>query len=179
MSKKANRIALLAKNGTISSGITKEDDAWNDLTQVENYVEKIELPKLNTDTNIQGILTAIPSPWARAYMQYAALLRPYFTDPFRKNSDYAGETKDDVQGMDSLYVSLQEEWKGLIALLALRSENINIEKIVLEYVDDLDYEELNEAQRLQRVANVYQLKGAFGNMLFEYSFLHSPHFLNF
>ena len=167
MSKKANRIALLAKNGTISSGITKEDDAWNDLTQVENYVEKIELPKLNTDTNIQGILTAIPSPWARAYMQYAALLRPYFTDPFRKNSDYAGETKDDVQGMDSLYVSLQDEWKGLIALLALRSENIDIEKIVLEYVDDLDYEELNEAQRLQKVANVYQLKGAFGNMLFE------------
>ena len=75
MSKKANRIALLAKNGNISSGITKADDGWNDLTQVENYVEKIELPKLNTDTDIQNILTAIPSPWARAYMQYAALLR--------------------------------------------------------------------------------------------------------
>ena len=43
MSKKANRIALLAKNGNISSGITKADDGWNDLTQVENYVEKIEL----------------------------------------------------------------------------------------------------------------------------------------
>ena len=166
MSKKANRIALLAKNGNISSGITKADDGWNDLTQVENYVEKIELPKLNTDTDIQNILTAIPSPWARAYMQYAALLRPYFTDPFRKSADYAGETKDTVQGMDSLYLSLQEEWKGLIALLALKSENINVERIVLEYVDDLKYDELNDAQRFERVKNVYQLKGAFGNMLF-------------
>ena len=166
MSKKANRIALLAKNGNISSGITKADDGWNDLTQVENYVEKIELPKLNTDTDIQNILTAIPSPWARAYMQYAALLRPYFTDPFRKSADYAGETKDTVQGMDSLYLSLQEEWKGLIALLALKSENINVERIVLQYVDDLKYDELNDAQRFERVKNVYQLKGAFGNMLF-------------
>ena len=49
--------------------------------------------ELNTDTDIQNILTAIPSPWARAYMQYAALLRPYFTDPFRMDADWLVKLK--------------------------------------------------------------------------------------
>ena len=32
---------------TLSSGISKKaDDGWNDLSQVENYAEKIEFTKL-------------------------------------------------------------------------------------------------------------------------------------
>jgi len=158
-----NRVPLLAKNKTISDGVVKSPDSWNKLEQVENYVENIELPGLNTETgDVFSILTAVPSPWARGYMMNSALVRPYFTDPFQKS----GLNKDEVDGMDTLYSALQNEWKGLFATLALYSSRIKIEKVVLEYTDDLNYDEITEANVLKDVDNVYQIKGAFGNMLF-------------
>jgi hypothetical protein len=68
--------------------------------------------------------------------------------------------------MDTLYAALQNEWKGLIAAIALYSSKIDIEKIVLEYTDPLNYNETSKANILKKVDNVYQIKGAFGNMLF-------------
>ena len=160
---KANRVPLLSKNKTISDGVVKSPDSWNKLEQVENYVENIDLPGLNTETgDVFSILTAVPSPWARGYMMNSALVRPYFTDVFQKS----GVCKDDLDGMDTLYSALQNEWKGLVAAIALYGSRIEIEKIVLEYTDDLNYDETTEANILKDVENVYQIKGAFGNMLF-------------
>ena len=159
-----NRVALLSKNTTISEGVVKTADSWNKLEQVENYVENIDLPMLNTETgDVFSILTAVPSPWARGYMMNAALVRPHFTDAFQKS----GICKDNLEhGMDTLYAALQNEWKGLIAAIALYSSKIEIEKIVLEYTDPLNYNETSRANVLKKVDNVYQIKGAFGNMLF-------------
>ena len=160
---KGNRAPLLSKNKTISDGVVKSPDSWNKLEQVENYVENIELPGLNTETgDVFSILTAVPSPWARAYMMNSAMVRPYFTDAFQKS----GACKDDVKGMDSLYTALQDEWKGLVTAIALYSSRIEIEKIVLEYTDDLNYQESARANILKEVENIFQIKGAFGNMLF-------------
>ena len=160
---KGNRVALLSRNKTISDGVVKTADSWNSLEQVENYVENIDLPGLNTETgDVFSILTAVPSPWARGYMMNSALVRPYFTDIFQKS----GACKEDVDGMDTLYAALQNEWKGLIAAIALYSSRIEIEKIVLEYTDEMDYDETTKANVLKEVDNVYQIKGAFGNMLF-------------
>ena len=159
------RIAALAKNSSLSEGLPKADDGWNDITQVNNYVHEIELDPLNTEKgDVYSVLTAVPSPWVRAYMMQNALKVEFITRTTKNDSKQ-------MDGMDTLYSALQDEYKGLIACLALYGNRISIHKVVLEYEDSIDYNEATEIDILKQVDNVYEIAGAFGNMLFEQAVL--------
>ena len=83
------RVAVLASNNSLSDGITKSPDSWNTMNQVNNFIHSIDLPALNTESgDVYGILTAIPSPWVRAYMMKNALTVEYVTD-FAKKYRYS------------------------------------------------------------------------------------------
>jgi hypothetical protein len=154
------RVAVLASNKSLSDGITKSPDSWNSMNQVNNFIHSIDLPALNTDTgDVYGILTAIPSPWVRAYMMKNALTVEYVTE-------FAKETGD-LPGMDSLYGAMQDEYKGLLTCLALYGSRITTRKIELNYSDDLNYDDMSASSIFKELKNIYEIKGAFGNMLFE------------
>ena len=129
------------------------------MNQVNNFIHSIDLPALNTDTgDVYGILTAIPSPWVRAYMMKNALTVEYVTE-------FAKETGD-LPGMDSLYGAMQDEYKGLLTCLALYGSRITTRKIELNYSDDLNYDDMSASSIFKELKNIYEIKGAFGNMLF-------------
>ena len=154
------RVAVLASNNSLSDGITKSPDSWNTMNQVNNFIHSIDLPALNTESgDVYGILTAIPSPWVRAYMMKNALTVEYVTD-------FAKETGD-LPGMDSLYGAMQDEYKGLLTCLALYSSRVTTRRILLNYSDDLNYDDMSASAIFKELKNIYEIKGAFGNMLFE------------
>ena len=144
------RVAVLSKNTSLSDGITKSEDSWSSMTQVNNFIHSIDLPPLNTDSSdVYGILTAVPSPWVRAYMMRNALTVEFVTD----------HAKDigDTPGMTSLYAAMQDEFKGLIASIALYGTRITIKDIVLNYEDELDYEEMSQTDVLKNLRNTLRL----------------------
>jgi hypothetical protein len=154
------RVAVLSKNTSLSDGITKSEDSWSTMSQVNNFIHSIELPQLNTESSdVYGILTAVPSPWVRAYMMRNALTVEFVTDHAKEIGD--------TPGMTSLYAAMQDEFKGLICCIALYGNRITIKDIVLNYEDDIDYEEMSKTEVLKSLKNIYEISGAFGNMLFE------------
>ena len=119
------RFALLSKNKTIADNQLASKDGWNVLNQITGFVEGLELPGLDAESgNLYSIITSVPSPWARAYMMNNALRCPYVQL----------HQKDNQQGMNTLYSSLQDEYKGLITTLALYNSNIKVKKIDLKYL---------------------------------------------
>lgn len=154
------RVAVLPKNTSLSDGITLPEDSWSTMSQVNNFIHSIDLPELNTESSdVYGILTAVPSPWVRAYMMQNALTVEFVTDHAKEIGD--------TPGMTSLYAAMQDEFKGLIACIALYGTRITIKEVTLKYEDELDYEEMSQTDVLKNLRNIYETSGAFGNMLFE------------
>jgi len=162
MAANKERIPVLADNDSLSKGIPKSDDSWHSFTQVNNYVNSIKLAGLNMDegSDVYSILTAVPSPWVRAYMMKNAISYRFITQ-FDKSP------KGEMKGMDNLYSALQDEYKGAIACLALYNSRIGVDRVDLKYSDDLNFNELSTVDVLKQTSNIYELSGAFGNMLFE------------
>lgn len=163
------RKAVLADNESLSTGIPKAEDAWHSFTQVNNYVSSIRLATINMEegSDVYKILTAVPSPWVRAYMMKNAI-------SYRFISKVDKSQKDGMKGMDHLYSALQDEYKGVLACLALYNSRIAVERVDLQYSDELNFNEISSVEVLKQAANVYELSGAFGNMLFEQAKFSKP-----
>ncbi|MFM7766952.1 MAG: hypothetical protein ACKO9S_03720, partial [Bacteroidota bacterium] len=150
-----NRFALLSLNKKVADNQLKEKDGWNTVNQITAFVESLELPSLDTDSaGIYSIITSVPSPWARAYMMSNALRVTYI--PM--------DQKDKQEGMNTLYSSLQDEYKGLLAAMALMNNDVTVKKVSLQYSQKLDDDKKKNA--IAYVDNIYEVSGAFGNMLF-------------
>ena len=150
------RFALLSKNKTIADNQLASKDGWNVLNQITGFVEGLELPGLDAESgNLYSIITSVPSPWARAYMMNNALRCPYVQL----------HQKEKQEGMNTLYSALQDEYKGLITTLALYNSNIKVKKIDLKYSQKISSED--EKNAISVVDNIFEITGAFGNMLFE------------
>lgn len=151
-----NRFALLSLNNKIADNQLKEKDGWNRLNQITAFVEGLELPSLDTDSSgIYSVITSVPSPWARAYMMSNALRVSYIPV----------DQKDNQKGMNTLYSSLQDEYKGLLTAMALYNNDIEVRKVSLQYSQKLDAD--NNKNAVAHVDNIYEVTGAFGNMLFQ------------
>ncbi|MFM7054764.1 MAG: hypothetical protein ACKOX7_08485, partial [Bacteroidota bacterium] len=151
-----NRFALLSLNKKVADNQLKEKDGWNTVNQITAFVESLELPSLDTDSaGIYSIITSVPSPWARAYMMSNALRVTYI--PM--------DQKDKQEGMNTLYSSLQDEYKGLLAAMALMNNDVTVKKVSLQYSQKLDDDKKKNA--IAYVDNIYEVTGAFGNMLFQ------------
>ena len=166
----ANKIrkVVLADNESLSDGMPKADDSWHTFTQVNNYVNSIELASLNMEegSDVYSILTAVPSPWVRAYMMKNAISYKFITQ--------VDKVQNNMKGMDHLYSAIQDEYKGTMACMALYNSRINVERVDLKYSDDLNFNDLSQTDILKKSKNIYELSGAFGNMLFEQAKFSKP-----
>lgn len=153
---KRTRFALLSNNKNLADNQLKSKDGWTVLNQITAFVEALELPSLDAESgNIYSVITSVPSPWARAYMMNNALRISYIQF----------DQRDKQTGMNTLYAALQDEYKGLLAAMALYNNNIKVKKIDLNYTQKLSDDEKKNA--ISFVDNIYEISGAFGNMLFE------------
>jgi len=161
-----DRVPVLAANKTLSTGLPKTEDGWHLFTQVNNFIQGLELDALNTDKgDAYQVLTAVPSPWVRAYMMTNSMRWPYITRHAKQEAQTTGKK---LPGMEGLYGAMQDEYKGLLACLALYSSRVTIEKVTLDFKDEKVNKELDsQIDILKKVYNIYDVAGAFGNMLFE------------
>jgi hypothetical protein len=63
-----------------------------------------------------------------------------------------------VDGLLGFYKSLVDEWRGIISCIALNYSEIKVKRVYLAYSDGL---------KIDKTENIYEPKGAFGNVLFE------------
>ena len=120
---------------------------WNKLQNTEVFIGDIETPAVNSESGeeLNKLISGIPTPFARTAM-------------FKYAIHYVGRPGEELNGLMSFYKALQDEWKGLVACIALDNDPITIDKIVLNYSD---------GKTIEETWNLYETKGALGNMLFE------------
>ena len=119
---------------------------WVDMTsQMQIFTRDIKTPDIRSDADVAAMVSGIPTVFARANMFGTALA-------------YSSSIKNSTSALNQYYLGLVDEWRGAIACIALDSNVIDVHPISLGYTDGKDYKE---------TANLYEPKGAFGNMLFE------------
>ena len=117
---------------------------WEGLTaQMPAFTKDIITPDLKEDENAATLVSGVPTVFARATL-FATALKYVTTD----QADSA---------LNSYYKSLVDEWRGLIACIALDANALDVRQIELAYTD---------GKSVRVTANPYEPKGAFGNMLF-------------
>ena len=119
-------------------------DQWTVLPR--GFINDIETPQLAKGINIGQLVSGIPSAFARV-------------DLFKTAIDYSSSAvgvQTGTRNLVSYYEMLVDEWRGLIACLALDYAHISVRSVDLRYSDGKD---------IKDTKNVYEPKGAFGNML--------------
>jgi len=125
---------------------------WEYLTsKMPSFIKDIVTPAIGVDkegkseVNLGAIVSGMPTVFARSNL---------FLNALNAITDKAAE----ADGLLGFYKSLVDEWRGFIACLALNYENIEIKRIHLAYSD---------GKKIADTENLYEPKGAFGNVLFE------------
>ena len=116
---------------------------WVPLSNTTQFINNIVTPQLDEKTNVGQLVSGIPSAFARVNLFKTAL------EHHNDNNDQAGS-------LVKYYAELVNEWRGLIACIALDNANVTVRRINMVYSDG---KSVNETE------NVYEPKGAFGNML--------------
>lgn len=118
---------------------------WQDLTSnIQAFTRDIETPSIQDGVDVSAIVSGVPTVFARADLFSHAL------------NEIQTIRKDASVGLNQYYINLVDEWRGLIACIALNNTAIEIRRITLAYSDGKD---------LKTTENMYEPKGAFGNML--------------
>ncbi len=114
---------------------------WEELTQAWSYIKGIETPS-TTDTDAEvfnSMVTGVPTVWARARL-------------FKYAFKNAGEDDKSNASLLQVYRQIRNEWKGLLALLAIFPGRITIkDKIIMDPKTD----------------DLFAIPGAFGRLLFD------------
>ena len=118
---------------------------WQDLTSsIQAFTRDIETPSIQDGVDVSAIVSGVPTVFARADLFNHAL------------NEIQTIRKDASVGLNQYYVNLVDEWRGLIACIALNNTAIEIRRITLAYSDGKD---------MKTTENMYEPKGTFGNML--------------
>lgn len=118
---------------------------WQDLTSsIEAFTRDIETPSIQDGVDVSAIVSGVPTVFARADLFNHAL------------NEIQTIRKDASVGLNQYYINLVDEWRGLIACIALNNTAIEVRRITLAYSDGKD---------IKTTENMYEPKGAFGNML--------------
>ena len=121
-------------------------DNWTPLGNTTVFINNIQTPQLSKNTNVGQLVSGIPTAFARVDLFKTAL------------NHVANDHSSTGQNLVAYYRQLVEEWRGLIACMALDYAHITVRKIDLTYSD---------GKSIGKTANLYEPKGAFGNMLLE------------
>jgi hypothetical protein len=114
---------------------------WHIHDQVKPFIQGVITGDIDTAQVSSALISGVPTPWARPKLFW-------FAFDYLQRQDANIETS----GLIEFYKSLVEEWKGLIALIALYPDRVSFSNPV--YMDILN-------------VNLYELSGAFGRMLME------------
>lgn len=129
-------------------------DKWEPIGNIQAFTRDIITPELDENADKSAIVSGIPTVFARANMFSLAL-------------SYSGDSMANTsKGLITYYDDLIDEWKGLIACIALDSGKLTIKRIDLTYSD---------GKSIDKTGNLYETKGAFGNMLFNRESLWTEH----
>lgn len=132
--------ALLIKSYTEKPG---DSGKWNELEDTSSYIQGIETGKILNDMSadkLAALISGVPTPWARARLFTFAFQTLTAPDPNIKE-----------QGLVDFYKMLFDEWKGLMALIALYPDRIRFSAPVVMSVK----------------GEQYGIASAFGRMLFD------------
>ena len=127
-------------------------NVWSPLTTFfPTFTKKIITPAIVEDKsgnvvgNIGAIVSGMPTVFARANL-------------FRNALDNITDDQMQTSGLLTFYKTLIDEWRGFIACIALNYNDISIRRVQLAYSDGKDK---------ITTENIYEPKGAFGNLLFD------------
>ncbi len=123
-------------------------DQWSHLGNTQKFISKIQTQNLSKDTNIASLVSGIPTAFARVDLFASAI-----SAAASGNSD--GKAANNLMGY---YRQLVDEWRGFIACIGLDYTKIKVKRIELAYSD---------GRQAADTQNIYEPKGAFGNMLLE------------
>lgn len=141
----ANKVLTIdVEPKSVPNGSTNQ---WTPLTNTGVFIGDILTPPLSEGTNIGALVSGIPTAFARVDL---------FHNAIKNGHEDAARTQ--VKNLNTYYIELLNEWKGFIAALALDYANFEARRIDLSYSDGKD---------IADTANIYEPKGAFGNMLLE------------
>jgi len=133
--------ALLIKS---TAGIKENvQGAWHLFDQATPYIQGIETGDLAENLTadvLNSMISGLPNIWSRARV---------FAYAFKYTRKDANIT---TSGLIKFYEALVNEWKGLLALLAIYPDRISISQPISLANDP---------------ANLFDISSAFGNMLFE------------
>lgn len=120
-------------------------DKWCPLSNTSVFIKNIITPQLSKRTNVGQLVSGIPTAFARV-------------DLFKTAIDHVATSNSNstANNLVGYYSQLVDEWRGLIACMALDYAHISVRRIDLSYSDGKD---------VAKTTNVYEPKGAFGNML--------------
>lgn len=140
-------LVIKVQQKSIPNGVATR---WNDISaQMPTFTRDIITPDIGgkdgEPANIGAVVSGMPTIFARANLFKLAL-------------NYINDQDKAASGLMGFYRSLVDEWRGFIACIALDYANVRSERIYLQYSD---------GKGIADTANVYEPKGAFGNMLFE------------
>lgn len=135
-------LVIKVKPGSEPSGTPER---WEDLTgEMQRVTRDIETQTVNEKSGeIGALVSGIPTPFARANM---------FKDALNYNA-----TEESSASMTAYFARLVSEWRGFIACIALDYSRVSTERVWMAYSDGKD---------ITSTANIYEPRGAFGNMLF-------------
>jgi hypothetical protein len=145
MSEKQHKpLVIKVSEKSVPNGI---EGVWNEITdRMPSFTKDIIIPEFELDgAKVSQIVSGMPTVFSRA-------------NQFKLALDYITDSNENNDGLLKFYESLVDEWRGLIACIALDSKNISVDRISLAYSDGKD---------IIDTSNIYEPKGAFGNMLFE------------
>ncbi|MBD5340287.1 MAG: hypothetical protein HDR94_01795 [Bacteroides sp.] len=118
---------------------------WSHMGNTSVFIKNIITPPLGQNTNVGQLVSGIPTAFARVDLFKTALDHVATHGSDRSQNNLVG-----------YYTQLVDEWKGLIACMALDYAHISVRRIDLAYSD---------GKGVASTQNVYEPKGAFGNML--------------
>ncbi|MFA7081512.1 MAG: hypothetical protein WC135_02760 [Bacteroidales bacterium] len=125
---------------------------WDSLTsRMPSFTKSIITPAISVDkdgrseVNIGAIVSGMPTVFARANMFINAL-------------NTVTDKSANADGLLGFYKSLVDEWRGFIACIAFDYSELTVRRIYLSYSD---------GKKIIDTNNIYEPKGAFGNVLFE------------
>lgn len=122
---------------------------WAPLGNMATFTKDILTPTLAKGADMSAIVSGIPTIFARINL---------FTNAISYIQDTRGAENAENDGLMKFYVDLVSEWRGFLACLAFDYKNIRVDRIDLAYSDGKD---------IASTSNIYEPKGAFGNLLFE------------
>lgn len=122
---------------------------WTDVTtHMPILTRDIKTPALDSKSDLTSVVSGMPTVFARANLFKLAI--DYVDSP-------EGEQVE-ADGLLNFYKNLVDEWRGFIACIALDYTRVSVRRIRLSYSD---------GKTIAQTKNIYEPKGAFGNVLFE------------